>query len=59
MYLLLSKSGYSGDVKTAFPHIVTAAAINFVYMGNWLIEKSLAKTRISAFERGMKQCACC
>jgi hypothetical protein len=48
-----------GEVKTALQHIVTAAAINFVRMGNWLMEKPLAKTRISAFERVMRQCAPC
>jgi hypothetical protein len=46
-------------VKTAFQHIVTAAAINFMRMGNWLMEKPLAKTRLSAFERVMRQGAPC
>jgi hypothetical protein len=46
-------------VKTALQHIVTAAVINFVRMGNWLMEKPLAKTRLSAFERVMRQYAPC
>jgi hypothetical protein len=37
----------------------SAAAINFVRMANWLMEKPLAKMRVSAFERVMKQYALC
>jgi len=55
----LRQARYIGEVKTALQHIVTAAAINFVRMGNWLMEKPLAKTRIAAFERVMRQCAPC
>jgi transposase len=55
----LRRARYIGEVKTALQHIVTAAAINFVRMGNWLMEKPLAKTRISAFERVMRPCAPC
>ena len=51
----LRRARYIGEVKTALQHIVTAAAINFVRMGNWLMEKPLAKTRLSAFERVMRQ----
>ena len=51
----LRRARYLGEVKTALQHIVTAAAINFVRMGNWLMEKPLAKTRLSAFERVMRQ----
>jgi len=55
----LRRARYLGEVKTALQHIVTAAAINFVRMGNWLMEKPLAKTRLSAFERVMRQYAPC
>ena len=55
----LRRARYIGEVKTALQHIVTAAAINFVRMGNWLMEKPLAKTRLSAFERVMRQGAPC
>ena len=55
----LRRARYIGEVKTAFQHIVTAAAINFMRMGNWLMEKPLAKTRLSAFERVMRQGAPC
>jgi transposase len=55
----LRRARYIGEVKTALQHIVTAAAINFVRMGNWLMGKPLAKTRTSAFERVMRQCAPC
>ena len=39
--------------------ICASAAINFVRMGHWLMGKPLAKTRLSAFERVMRQCAPC
>jgi transposase len=55
----LRRARYIGEVKTALQHIVTAAAINFVRMGKWLMGKPLAKTRISAFERVMRQGAPC
>ena len=45
---------YIGEAKTALQHLLTAAAINFVRMATWLMEKPLAKTRVSAFERVMK-----
>jgi hypothetical protein len=32
-----------------------AVAINYVRMGNWLMEKPLAQTRTSTFERLMKR----
>jgi transposase len=55
----LRRARYIGEVKTALQHVVTAAAITFVRMGNWLMEKPLAKTRLSAFERVMRQGAPC
>ena len=55
----LRRARYIGEVKTAFQHIVTAVAINFMRMGNWLMEKPFAKMRLSAFERVMRQGAPC
>lgn len=55
----LRRARYSGEAKTALQHLLTAAAINFVRMANWLMEKPLAKTRVSAFERVMKPFALC
>jgi transposase len=55
----LRRARYVGEAKTSLQHAVTAAAINFVRMGNWLMGKPLAKTRTSAFERVMKQFALC
>jgi hypothetical protein len=34
---------------------LTAAAINFVRMGNWLMKKPLAQTRTSAFQQLITQ----
>jgi Transposase DDE domain len=55
----LRRARYIGEAKTSLQHVLTAVAINFVRMGNWLMEKPLARTRISAFERVMKQFAFC
>jgi hypothetical protein len=55
----LRRARYSGEVKTALQPVVTAAAINVVRLGHWLLGKPLAKTRTSAFERVMRQCASC
>jgi transposase len=40
----------SGGAKTPLQQVLTAAAINVVRMGNWLMQKPLAKTRPSAFQ---------
>jgi transposase len=53
----LRRSRYLGEAKTALQHLWTAAAINFVRMGYWLMGKPLTKTRTSAFEHLMRQCA--
>jgi transposase len=55
----LRRARYIGEAKTALQHLLTAAAINFVRIANWLMAKPLAKTRVSAFERTMKQYALC
>jgi transposase len=55
----LRRARYIGEAKTALQHLLTAVAINFVRMANWLMAKPLAKTRVSAFERTMKQYALC
>jgi transposase len=46
---------YSGEAKTRLQHVLTAAAINFVRLGNWLMQKPLAKTRTSAFQKLITQ----
>jgi transposase len=55
----LRRARYIGEAKTSLQHVLTVVAISFVRMGNWLMGKPLAKTRISAFERVMKQFAFC
>jgi transposase len=55
----LRRARYIGEAKTALQHVLTAVAINFVRMGNWLMGKPLAKTRTSAYERVMQQLAFC
>ena len=42
-------------VKTYLQHIVMAATMNFVRIRHWLLEKSLAKTQLSAFEKLIRQ----
>jgi transposase len=48
-----------GEANISLQHVWTAVAITCVRRGNWLMGKPLARTRISAFERVMKPCACC
>jgi transposase len=48
-----------GGAKTPLQHGVTAAAINFVRMGNWLMKKPLAKPRTSAFQNLITKPGCC
>jgi transposase len=55
----LRRARYFGEAKTSLQHALTAAAINFVRMGNWLTGKPLAKPRTSAFEQVMKPFALC
>ena len=47
----LRRARYIGEAKTHLQHVLTAAAINFVRMSNWLLGKPLAKTRMSAFTK--------
>ncbi len=47
----LRRSRYVGLIKTHLQHLVIAAAINFVRVGQWLHEIPLAKTRQSSFVR--------
>lgn len=44
---------YVGQEKTHLQHLLTAAALNFVRVAEWLAETPLAKTRRSAFSRLM------
>jgi transposase len=46
----LRHARYIGEAKTHLQHVLTAAAINFVRIANWLMKKPLAKTRTSAFQ---------
>jgi transposase len=55
----LRRARYIGEVKTALQHMVTAAAMHCVRMGNWLRGKPLAQTRTSAVERVLRQWASC
>jgi Transposase DDE domain len=48
-----------GGAKTHLQHVLTAAAINFVRIANWLMKKPLAKTRTSAFQNLITQRVCC
>ena len=49
----LRRTRYIGLAKTHLQHIVTAAALNFVRLSNWLARTPLAKTRRSSFVRLM------
>jgi Transposase DDE domain len=51
----LRRSRYIGEAKTHLQHVITAAAINFVRVSNWLTGKPVAKTRASTFGRLMGQ----
>jgi len=45
----MRRSRYIGLAKTHLQHILAAAAINLLRVGNWLEEIPLAKTRRSSF----------
>jgi transposase len=45
----MRRSRYIGLAKTHLQHVLTAAAINLLRVGNWLDEIPLAKTRCSPF----------
>ena len=55
----LRHARYIGEAKRHLQHVLAAAAINFVRIGNWLMKKPLAKTRASAFHPLCKQPICC
>jgi DDE family transposase/tRNA synthetase class I (W and Y) len=55
----LQHARYIGGAKTHLQHVLTAAAINFVRIGNWLMKKPLAKTRTSTFQKLITQPVCC
>lgn len=50
---------YIGEAKTSLQHVLTAAAINVVRMGNWLMKKPLAKTRTAGFQKLITQPISC
>lgn len=45
----LRQARYLGLVKTQLQQILTAVALNLLRLAEWLIERPLAKTRLSAF----------
>jgi transposase len=51
----LRHARYFGFLKTRLQHVLTATALNFVRLGEWLAGTPLAKTRKSAFVRVMEQ----
>jgi transposase len=51
----LRRARYFGFLKTHLQHVLTATALNFVRLGEWLAGTPLAKTRKSAFVRLMEQ----
>jgi transposase len=55
----LRHARYMGVAKTHLQHVSTAAAINVVRIGTWLMKKPLAKTRTSAVQQLIKQPVCC
>jgi transposase len=55
----LRHARYIGEAKTPLQHVLTAAAINVVRIGNGLLKKPLAKTRTSAFQKLITQPICC
>jgi Transposase DDE domain len=55
----LRHARYIGEANTHLQHVLTAAAINVVRIGNGLMKKPLAKTRTSAFQKLIKPPVCC
>jgi len=51
----LRRARYWGHLKTHLQHVLTAVALNFVRIGEWLAGTPLAKTRKSVFVRLMEQ----
>ena len=50
----LRRAKYIGLAKTHLQHVLTATAINFTRINNWLLDVPREKTRASAFEKLMK-----
>jgi transposase len=55
----LRHARYIGEAKTHLQHVLTAVAINVVHIGNWLMNKPLAKTRTSTVQKLITQPVCC
>jgi transposase len=53
----LRRSRYIGLAKTHLQHVLTAAAINLVRVGEWLLGTPLARTRLSPFVALVKDCS--
>jgi transposase len=51
----MRRSRYIGQAKTHLQHLLTAAAINFVRVSEWLAGTPRAKTRRSPFAALMSQ----
>jgi len=45
----LRQSRYIGQAKTHLQHVITAAALNLLRLGEWLAGIPLAQTRVSCF----------
>jgi hypothetical protein len=55
----LRHAPYLGGAKTPLQHVLTAAAITWVHIGNWLMKTPLTTTRTSAFQKLSTQPVCC
>lgn len=51
----IRRSRYIGQAKTHLQQVVSATAINFVRVNNWLHEVPVAKTRQPLFARVMRE----
>ena len=49
----LRQARYLGLAKTRHQHFLSAAALNVIRIGEWLLERPRARTRVSAFARLM------
>jgi transposase len=53
----LRRSRYVGILKTHLQHVITATAMNFVRLADWLAGAPMARTREPAFVRVLRQAA--
>jgi len=50
---------YLGGATTPLDHVLRAATITWVRIGNWLMKTPLTTTRTSAFQKLSTQTVCC